>query len=129
MTVVVVSPVALAQINTKLAEGPAVHPDPIEVNTGDGCRVVIRWRELPHRLAAVIALVGGVLWLIVSPTAPDASAHARELLRTSQVAESPGPVAPAPVRPLRPRRSAEVSSTPAENRRRDHPGAMGLAPA
>jgi len=105
----VVTPAAMAEIHTKLATGPAIDPDPVEVSNSGWSRIMIAWRELPGRVAAMIAIVGGVLWLLVSPTAPAATAHAAELLRqaTAPAAVSAGtPVDhPLPVKPGKPRRN------------------------
>lgn len=126
MTSVVMTPAALAQVETTLAQGPPTNSTFVDIDGGAGCcRIAIRWLELPKRLAAAIALIGGVLWLIVSPTAPDAAAHARQLLRTATTnsvvvlsqSSAPMPGQPTPHK----RRSPVTAATPPpeELRRRD----------
>src|SRR3954454_24150047 len=110
----VVTPAAMAEIHTKLATGPAIDPDPVEVSNSGWSRIMIAWRELPGRVAAMIAIVGGVLWLLVRPTAPAATAHAAELLRqaTAPAAASPPPP-PSPPPPGRPPGSGGGPASPA----------------
>lgn len=74
------SPQLLAEVHTKLAQGPLV--ERTELGSCPHSRIVLVWRELPSRLAAVLAMVSGVLFLMVSPTAPYAVNHAEWLLRT-----------------------------------------------
>lgn len=68
----------LADVTTVLTEGPGTEPCPIRCP--NGTLITVMWHELPTHVAAVLVVVSGGIWLLVSPTAPTAVGHAAELV-------------------------------------------------
>lgn len=119
------SPAFLAEVHAALAVGPAVQP--IEVKGPDGtCRLRILWRELPQKVAAVLVVIAGVLWLMVSPTAPNVAGQVNQLLRDAAVVTQSEQRAPNELpRPRKPKRPTINEDRPVTNNRRDEEGWTG----